>query len=247
MIGQTMRVLRLFGPQRRELGVTETAALLDRPKSSVSRLLRAMEAEGFLARDSDTGRFRLSLGLAALGEVARASTSMQRLARPVLEELVESTGETSNLVVLDGIEAVNVEVVRSSRAVHHVGVLGRRLPLHATAAGKVLLAWASPGVRDRVLCGALPRLASRTLTTRGALEAELGQVREKGHALAWAELEEELAAASAPVHDHRGAVVAAITTSAPRSRMTEATRPVMAREVMAAAGRLSDALGYRPE
>ncbi|TVP47658.1 MAG: IclR family transcriptional regulator [Gemmatimonadales bacterium] len=247
MIGQTMRVLRLFGPQRRELGVTEAAALLDRPKSSVSRLLRTMEAEGFLARDPDTGRFRLSLGLAALGEVARASTSMQRLARPVLEELVESTGETSNLVVLDGTEAVNVEVVRSSRAVHHVGVLGRRLPLHATAAGKVLLAWAStPGVLDRVLCGPLPRLASRTLTSRGALEAELARVREQGHALAWAELEEELAAASAPVRDHRGAVVAAITTSAPISRLNETTRPALARKVMAAAGRLSDALGHRP-
>ena len=249
MIQQTMRVLRLFSSDRRELGVVEAAELLGRPKSSISRLLRSMEAEGFLHRDEASGRFRLSLALAALGEIARASTSMQRLARPVLEELVERTGETSNLVVLDGSEAVNVEVVRSSRAVQHVGVLGRRLPLHATAAGKVLLAWAAPGVQDRILAGPLPALASRTLTDQAALARELACVRAQGYATAARELEEELAAASAPVLDHRGAVVAAVTTSAPLSRM-EGDRErwlLLVSRVTEAAATLSSALGFRRE
>lgn len=247
MIQQTMRVLRLFSPDRRHLGVIEAAELLGRPKSSVSRLLRSMEAEGFLSRDEASGRFRLSLALAALGELARASTSMQRLARPVLEELVERTGETSNLVVLDGSEAVNVEVVRSSRAVQHVGVLGRRLPLHATAAGKVLLAWAPAGVQERILAGPLPALASRTLTDPAALARELACVRDQGYATASRELEEELAAASAPVRDHRGAVVAAVTTSAPLSRVEVDGEPwpLLVSRVTGAAATLSSALGFR--
>jgi DNA-binding IclR family transcriptional regulator len=245
MIQQTMRVLRLFSPDRRELGVTEAAELLGRPKSSVSRLLRSMETEGFLHRDETSGRFRLSLGLAALGELARASTSMQRLARPVLEDVVARTGETTNLVVLDGGEAVNVEVVRSSRAVQHVGVLGRRLPLHATAAGKVLLAWAPPAVRDRVLSGPLPALASRTLTDPGDLARELACVRAQGYATASRELEEELAAVSAPVMDHRGSVVAAVTTSAPLSRVDAARWPGLVLHVTGAAAALSSALGHR--
>jgi DNA-binding IclR family transcriptional regulator len=245
MIHQAMRVLRLFSPDRREVGVTEAAELMGRPKSSVSRLLRAMEAEGFLHRDEESGRFRLSLGLAALGELARASTSMQRLARPVLEELVQSTGETSNLVVLDGSQAVNVEVVRSSRAVQHVGVLGRRLPLHATAAGKVLLAWASPELQRRVLAGPLPRFASATLTDPEALARELDCVRHRGYATASQELEEGLAAVSAPVRDHRGGVVAALTTSAPRSRVEGEIPDSLAVPVTEAAAVLSAALGFQ--
>lgn len=245
MVGQVMQVLRLFGPARPELGVTEAAELLDRPKSTVSRWLAAMHREGFLARDPDSGLFRLSLSLAALGEVARASTSLQRVARPLLEALVDTTGETSNLVVLDGDAAVNVEVVRSRRTVQHVGVLGRRLPLHATAAGKSLLAWAPPETQARILCHPLPRLASRTLVDPEALAMELDQVRAHGYATAASELEEELAAVSAPVRDHRGEVVAAVTTSVPISRMTPDRWDVVIHEVTRTAHDLSSELGFR--
>ena len=246
MVGQVMQVLRLFGPDRPELGVTEAAELLDRPKSTVSRWLAAMHREGFLARDPDSGLFRLSLSLAALGEVARASTSLQRVARPLLEALVDATGETSNLGVLDGDAAVNVEVVRSRRAVQHVGVLGRRLPLHATAAGKSLLAWASPETVSRVLCRPLPRLASRTQVDPSALARELEEVRTRGFATAASELEEELAAVSAPVRDHRGEVVAAVTTSAPISRMTPHRWRLITDQVTDTARRLTAELGFHP-
>lgn len=243
MVEQVMRVLRLFTPERPELGVTEAAELLERPKSTVSRWLAAMHRGGLLARDPDTSLYRLSLSLAAMGEVARASTSLQRVARPLLETLVERTGETSNLVVLDGHAAVNVEVVRSRQAVQHVGVLGRRLPLHATAAGKALLAWAPEGIREEALCGPLRPLASRTQVNPAALMAELEQVRVQGYATAAAELEEELAAVSAPIRDHRGEVVAAVTTSAPISRMTPDHWKVIIREVTTVAGQISAELG----
>jgi len=243
MVGQVMQVLRLFGADRRELGVVEAAELLGRPKSTASRWLRVMEEEGFLERDPDTGRYRLSLALAALGEVARASTSLQRLARPILEELATETGETTNLVVLDGSAGVNVEVVRSSRPVQHVGVLGRRLPLHATAAGKVLLAWLEPEARAAALTGGLERWASGTLTDPERLEEELARVRARGYATAWRELEEDLAAASAPVRDHRGRVVAAVTTSLPISRSGPEELPRLGKRVRESADRLSTALG----
>jgi IclR family transcriptional regulator, acetate operon repressor len=244
MIEQAMRVLRLFRPERPDLGVTEAAELLGKPKSTVSRWLRQMEDAGFLDREAHGGRYRLSLALAALGEVARSGTSLQRQARPVLEGLVARTGETCNLVVLDGDAAVNVEVVRSSRPVQHVGVLGRRLPLHATAAGKVLMAWSSPDEWKGRLELPLRRWASCTTTDVSVLARELEQVREVGYATAWRELEEDLAAASAPVRDHRGMVIAAVTASAPTSRMSTDGLGELAQAVKEAADSLSDAMGH---
>jgi IclR family transcriptional regulator, acetate operon repressor len=240
-----MDVLRLFSPERRDLGVVETSELLDAPKSSVSRWLRAMAEAGFLVREPSSGRYRLSMDLAALGELARQATSLQRLARPLLEGLAAETGETSNLVILDRGAAVNVEVVQSPRPIKHVGILGRRLPLHATAAGKVLLAWLPAEDRSVLLAEPLKRYTEHTLCSRNAVEDELKRVRKVGTATAWKELEEDLAAASAPVRSHRGEVAAAITTSAPTSRVPEEALPELAARVRAAADALSAALGHR--
>lgn len=245
MLRQAMEILRLYTPDRRDLGVVETAELLDSPKSSVSRWLRSMAEAGFLVREPESGRYRLSLNLAALGELARQATSLQRLARPLLEALVEETGETSNLVILDRRAAVNVEVVQSPRPIKHVGVLGRRLPLHATAAGKVLLAWLPQEVRWEVMVPPLPRFTPRTTCAPKRLERELERVRSDGYATAWAEWESDLAAASAPVRSHQGDVVAAITTSAPTSRLDPESLRRLAFRVRATADDLSSALGYR--
>lgn len=245
MVAHAMRVLRLFGPDQPDLGVVEAATLLEKPKSTTSRWLRSMEEAGFLERDAESGRFRLSLVLAALGEVARESTSLQRLGRPILEALAAETGETVNLVVLDGNAGVNVELVRSPHPIQHVGVLGRRLPLHATAAGKVLMAWLPAEQRESLLAGELRAWASRTVTDREALEEELVRVRERGFATAWKELEEDLAAASAPVRDHRGMVVAALTTSGPITRMIPESLGELAVRVLGSADHLSAAMGYQ--
>src|ERR1700738_746827 len=119
MLRKTMEVLELFAAERRELGVVEVAGELGRPKSTVSRWLAAMERANFLERDAESGRYRVSLRLAALGEVARQTTSWQRSARPYLAALAKKTGETANLTLLVGMEAVNVEAADSPRPVMH--------------------------------------------------------------------------------------------------------------------------------
>ena len=245
MLHQCMEVLRLFSPERTDLGVVEVAELLGKPRSSVSRWMAAMAEAGFLERDAERGRYRISMSLAALGELARRSTSLQQVARGVLEALTRTTGETSNLVVRDGDAAVNVEGVASSRPIRHVGVLGRRLPLHATAAGKALMAWLPPETVGRILSGPREAFTPATLVEPGALEAELETVRREGWAIAWGELEEDLAAAAAPVRDHRGGVVAAVVLSIPTSRVSRESLPELARQVAAGAITVSRGLGWR--
>lgn len=245
MLRKAMEVLELFTPERKEVGVTEAAELLGRPKSTTSRWLSAMEEAGFLDRAPDSARYRVSLRLTAVGEMAKQATSLQRLARPALEELTAATGETSNLVVLVAREVVNIEMVESPRPVMHLGSVGRRYPLHASAAGKVLLAWRSEEELEALLPDPLPRRTSATLTGRARLLEELAAVRERGYAVNWREMEEELGAVGAPVRDHRGEVVAAITLSAPLSRMPREAVPAAAAHVMAAARSVSASLGWR--
>src|SRR2546425_1106961 len=139
-----MDVLSLFDPARRELGVLEAALWLGWPKSTTSRILSAMARAGFIDRDDGSRRYRVGMRLAALGVFAQQSTTLQRLVRPALEWLTADTGETSSLATLTGSEGVDIEVVEGSHWVKHADFVGRRFPLHATASGKVLIAWLSP-------------------------------------------------------------------------------------------------------
>jgi IclR family KDG regulon transcriptional repressor len=244
MLRKAMRVLSLFSPSRRELGVVETAELLNVSKSTVSRWLSAMEAAGFLARDPATARYRVSMRLAALGELAKQSTSLQRLALPALERLTARTGETSDLVILVGGDGVNVEVVQSPRPIKAVGWVGRRLPLHATAAGKALLAWKPEAEIRRLLPTPLERFTGNTLTDMDALLRHLAEIRARGYSVAAAELEEDLAGIAAPVRDHTGEVVGVLTIGAPLSRVPPESFAGYAREVVAASDLVSAELGY---
>jgi len=247
MLEQARQVLALFSPSRTEIGMLEGAELLGRSKSTVSRWLIAMEDAGFLEREGEVGKYRLSMRLAALGEVARQSTSLQRLARPVLARLAQETGETVNLVGLSGSAAINLEVVESPRPVKHVGWLGRRLPLHATAAGKALLAWRPGEEIDQVIRSGLEAFTPDTITNPLELREALNEVRRRGYADAVGELEVDLVGLAAPVRDPSGGVVASLTVSAPLSRLPREAIPGAVRPVMRAADALSEKLGHFSE
>jgi DNA-binding IclR family transcriptional regulator len=128
----------------------------------------------------------------------------------------------------------------------HVGWVGRRLPLHASASAKALLAWRAPEEVRGLLRLPLARFTPTTITDPTALEVDLSATRERGYATTWAELAEDLAAAAAPVRDHRGQVVAALAVSAPVSRVSREQLPALAEPVVRAAEELSRKMGYRP-
>jgi DNA-binding IclR family transcriptional regulator len=246
LLHKAMDVLRLFTPSRKEIGVTEAAALLRRPKSTMSRWLSALEDAEFLERSSDSGLYRVSMRLAAVGEMTRQATSLQRTSRHALEQLTSATGETSNLVLLVGPEGVNVESVDSPHPILHMGAVGRRFPPHASAAGKALIAWLPEDALLALLPSRLEACTSLTITSHEQLRAELATVRDRGYAVNYLELESELVGVGAPVRDHRGAVVAAISMSAPVSRMPREAVPAAGEHVVRAACTLSRDLGWSP-
>lgn len=244
VLRKAMAVLRLFTSDRPELSATDIARSVGWPRSSVARLVGAMHRSGFLDRDEVSGRYRVGLRLAAFGAVAADATSLQRSAQPELEDLAQRSGETANVSVLSGGEVVNVGLVLSPRPIKHMGWIGRRMPVHATAAGKALVAW-----REEELASIAPaplrRCTARTIIRIADLREELARVRAQGWSSAYGELEDDLVGVGAPVRDHRGAVVACVTISAPAFRVPPSRLAEIGALVRAAADRISASLGYR--
>lgn len=252
---RALRVLLAFEREGERLSVTELAAQLGIHKSTASRLAATLEARGFLER-SERDAFRLGPELARLGRLAVRGRDLVDLARPVMERLAAATGETVNLAIADGGEVVNVAQVDGR---HIVGVgswTGRRTPLHCTANGKVLLAWAGgplPAVRSqgerpesaaaaavstfgRFAAHPLEAFTERTITGRADLDAELARVRARGYATAIGELEEGLHAVAAPVVASDGRCVAALSVSGPSYRMPERRLAELGADCVAAGG-----------
>lgn len=235
---KALAILAAFDDDRPDLGVSELAGELGMHKSTVSRLLAALERRGLVRRQGE--RFAPGPELARLGALAVRGLTLVGAARPPLELLAERTGETVNLAVRDGERALNVLQVD---AAHFVGVTdwtGRAAPLHASANGKALLAFG-----DARATGRLTRLTPRTIVDRTGLRAELERTRSVGFAVAVEELELGLHAVAAPVFDATGSCVAAVSVSGPAYRLTEIRLSEVGALCAAAAAEVSARLGFQ--
>jgi DNA-binding IclR family transcriptional regulator len=235
---KALAILAAFDERRPDLGVSELAAELGMHKSTVSRLLAALERRGLVRREGE--RFAPGPELARLGTLAVRGLTLTGVARGSLELLAERTGETVNLAVREGDRALNILQVD---AAHFVGVTdwtGRAAPLHASANGKALLAFG-----DGRPPGRLTKLTPRTILDRGELRDDLARARSAGFAVAVEELELGLHAVAAPVFDAGGSCVAAVSVSGPAYRLTEARLPAVGELCAAAAGDVSARLGFR--
>jgi DNA-binding IclR family transcriptional regulator len=244
MLNKANAILSLFTPERPELAVLEIAELLGRPRSSVYRILGKMAGAGFLDQDHRSGRFRVGIRLAGLGELARHSTSLQRVAWPWLCNIGDVTGELASLMVLSGNEGVTIDVWESTHPLKIPGHLGGRFPLHATAGGKVLLAWRPQHEVERLLPLPLERRTVQTITNLGKLMRELEVTRARGYGLAAGEWFEDVFAVAAPVRDHRNQVIAAVGVACPQARWNPRSIRTLADVVQEAAGEVSRAMGH---
>jgi DNA-binding IclR family transcriptional regulator len=236
------RVLESFSLAEPTLGVTEIARKVDLHKSSVSRILATLERGGYVERDIDTGRYRLGLGLIALTGPLLANLDVRRVAQPALGELTRRTGETTALMVWNGHESVVVEQVQSPKEVKHTASVGTRYDTYQSASVQVFLSeMAAADVRQlferRRLVG-----PEDTAAVEGYLD-ELTQARERGYAVNDGRTSLEEVGIAAPVHDHRGVLVAVILLSAPRFRVPPAMLEQMGDAVADAARQVSARLG----
>jgi IclR family acetate operon transcriptional repressor len=223
------------------LGVNELARRIGVNASTASRLLATLQDAGLVERSPD-GPYRLGLKLVALSDRVLGQLDVRERARPWLTWLVQETGETATLSVPGGGEAITVDFVPSSSSVVSMARLGRPSVAHATAAGKVMLAFGF----DQLAFDPAVQFAAfteRTITDPAALAAELEAVRSSGIAEAVGEREPDLNALAAPVIGREGELVAILGLQAPAARLPASTRRTLRAPLRRAAGEVSRSLG----
>jgi DNA-binding IclR family transcriptional regulator len=222
------------------LGVNELARRIGVNASTASRLLHTLEHAQLVER-SPGGPYRLGLRLVALSDRVLARLDLRELARPWLTWLVRETGETATLSLPGGGEAITVDYVPSPSSVASMARLGRPSVSHATAAGKVMLAFGDPD--HWPTAGELAAYTARTITDPGELEEALNAVRERGVAEAVGEREPDLNALAAPVMGRDGVLAAILGLQGPATRLPAAKRRALQRPLRRAATELSRSLG----
>ncbi len=246
-IDKAARVLDLFSLEKPEWGVSEVAAALGWAKSSAHAILCSLAAAGFLHR-TPQGRYRLGWRVLVLNRVLNETTPLKKVATPVLENLVRHYGETVHLAVLERGRVVYVEKLQGTRAVRvEVTFPGASLWPHASALGKVLLSGLpDEEVVDLAAYQGLPALTPNTITQVDELLSELRGVRRRGYAYDIEEYMPELCCVAAPVRNHVGTVVAAVSFSVPVYRFRE-SKEAYKNIILEAAKRISENLGYDPK
>ncbi|NJQ03200.1 IclR family transcriptional regulator [Streptomyces zingiberis] len=237
----TLRTL-LFLRDRGAVRVTELSGHLGVAASTAHRLLSTLRAHGFA--EQETGGKRYRPGPALLGLRAGVDEdTLRRTARPHLEQLRDATGETANLLVPHGPDVYFLDGVEGPHPLRVSPRTGDHVPAHATAAGKALL-WDLPpeAVRERCAAG-LAALTETTLTDLGAFLADLEESRGRGYALNAGESVTGVHATGVPVHDRSGRCVAAVTLSAPATRLDHARAAELAPLMRRTAGRITAGLG----
>jgi DNA-binding IclR family transcriptional regulator len=213
--------------------------------------MTTLAAEGLVEWNPATSRYRLGLVVLELAGVLTEGLDVRAAARPAMEALCRRSGETVSLDVLHDGESVVVDQVTSPRSVRYVCWVGRRVPVHASSAGKVLLAFQDGQATAALLRrlagpgGVLSWHTGRTITDPVALGDELARVRAAGTATASGEVSDEIAAVAAPVRDHQGLVVAAVAVNGPTFRLSAERLAELGPDVALAGAEISRRLGFR--
>ena len=238
-----MGILGSFSPEQQELTLAELADTVDISRPTTFRLLSSLVHYRFVEQDPETKRYRLGLRLFELGNLVASGLRLVEVAKPRLERLVNSTGETANLAVIDDGMAVYIAKIEGSFSMRIASNVGLRVPCHCTGLGKALLAYHPEQVEAFYSSEPFIKRARRTITSLAQLRQEIELIRARGFAVDDEEFEDGVRCIAAPVLDRSEAAVAAVSISGPIHRITDEVVLEWANTVMGVANDISMALG----
>ena len=245
-LAKALRILDALGDRPGGLGITDLAIALGAPKSTVHRLVATLESCGYVVFDPPTARYILGSRLAKLGEQLSYQSPLLTFGVTTLEELTRKCKEASHLAILEGTEVVYVSREESKDPVRISFGMGHRAPAHSTALGKALLA----GLTDadiRMLYKNARRLDPTTPHTHTSLDdlvRELAAVRREGIACDNEEYMAGLRCIAVPVRDFSARIVAAMSLSMFKHKMTPQRRAQFKAALLQAGSELSQKLGF---
>lgn len=244
---KTLALLDLFTTDNPTQTASEIAKTANLPLSTAFRLLTTLVQLKFVEIDRSTRKYRLGLKLLELGHVVTQQLDLPALALPILHDLMQRSSESARLSIRDGMEGVFISKVETLQSVRLHTPLGHRVPLHAGASMKILLAFQpEEDIAEYIKHLGKTRIAPNTIIDPDLLQADLARIREQGYAASFSEQSPGAAGVAAPVRDHTGRVVAGITISGPEPRFTPDKVKLFAKLIVEAADTLSTKLGAAP-
>lgn len=247
-VGRALDILELF-LDTPELSAPDITERLRLPRTTVHELITTLVERSYLLPEAgQPTRYRLGMRPFQLGSAFAERLDLATEARGVAERVAADCDETVHVAVLDGTFVVYIAKADSTHPVRMVSAVGRRLPAHCTGVGKMLLSGLSAEAldarypRDRELTGMTPR----SITSPARLRTRLAEIRANGLAYDHCESNEAVHCVAAPVYDHTGAMVAAISISVPVMRWDDERRDLWSALVRSGAATLSQHLGHRP-
>ncbi len=245
VLSRACTVLAAFGDAAPRMSLDELQRAVGVPKPTLFRIVRTLELEGLLVRHED--RYSLGSQVLTLAHHFLRQTSLPRLAEAPFRALARDLGLSVSLALLDDLEVVYLAVENPAHDLGLQGDIGRRHPAHATAVGKVLLAYLDPGVlAERLHAGPLARLTPATRTNPDELLVHLAAVRAQGYAIDDQERGIGIRCVAVPIRGATGSVIASMSCAGPTPRVEHTVIASLVSQLRATSDTISTLLGYRP-
>lgn len=244
---KSLDILEIIANSKEPCGVTEIANLIGQDKSTVHRILNTFKNEGYVDQIVETKKYILGLKFLELSDKLQKKMDIVKLARKVLEDLSESTGESVHLGVTRGIKVIYIDRVAGKEIVGIHTSIGDSEPLYCTATGKAILAFLSPqkleDILDQIRKNGFKKFTNNTINSKHDLLIELNKIRAKGIAYDDEELYKGVKCIAVPIINHNNMVVASIGVSGPAVRMNTSRKKELSEKMLEAGKKISKSIG----
>lgn len=241
-----LTIIERLAESREGIALTDLAQRVGLASSTTHRLLKSLEKMRFVSQHAESGRWFVGVQTFTVGNAFLYHRDFVEAARPVMRRLMEVSGETANLAVIDDGQAVTLSQVQCQEMMRMLAPLGGRAPVHASAVGKALLAALPAEEVGAVLHRrGLARVTENTIDTPARLTAALEEVRRRGYAVDDEEHAIGLRCIASTLHDEHAEPLAAISLSGPKVRVTRDRVGSLGQLVVEATAEITAALGGR--
>ncbi len=248
LINSTVRTLKIleYLSKKKEASVSEVSSYLNVNKSTAHRFLASMKHVGFVDQNSENQKYKLSLKVFEIGNRVVEGLNLREIAKPVMHELSDLTGETVNLGIIDNYDVVYIEKVLSKNTLRQDCPIGGRDKIHATALGKAMIAFKpSEYVEKYVEKKGLIKVTERTITETEAFYTELRNIRKNGYSIDSEETMIGLSCIAAPIFNNENKAIAAISISSPTNRLGQRNIEMFKDEIIKASQLISSQMGAK--
>jgi DNA-binding IclR family transcriptional regulator len=238
-------ILRCFSGEKTHFKISEVAHQLQLDRSTTYRILLSLEKCGFVEKDKKTGAYSLGVATFETGNTYLRRMDFIQISKPIMADLALEVQETVHLAVLSDTEIVYVDKVDSPRTLGVMSKIGQRAPVYCTALGKVLLAHQPNDELSRIVQQIkLKPFTRNTISSKRKLVEELRKIRKQGYALDQKEYEQDVECIGAPIRNHLGNTIAAISISGPQRKINTPQEKQFIGHVVKAAASVSSKMGY---